>query len=111
MENKRFNDIFTDTCDKEFGDYLSAFGFKRTEKFSENDGGHLTFKNGDREINIYSSTHRLDYPHFWNIIFRVHDGEIKNIDYAKVPLWAIKQELIHGSNPHQLASRTRRLWD
>jgi len=86
---------------KKVGDYLSVFGFKRTEKFADNDGGHLTFKNGDREVNIYSSTHPLDYPHFWNIIFRLHDVEVNNSDYDKVPLWAIKQELIPGSSPHE----------
>ena len=101
MYSKQFNDFFTDTCDKEFGGYLAAFGFKRTEKFSGMDGGHLTFKNGDREVNVYSSTHPMDYPPFWNIILRLHDGEVKNADYDKVPLWAIKQELIPGSNPHE----------
>ena len=34
-------------------------------------------------------------------MFRLHDREIKNSDYDKVPLWAIKQELIPGSNPHE----------
>jgi hypothetical protein len=101
MDNKQFNDFFTETFDKEFGDYLSPFGFKRTEKIADKDGGYLTFKNGDREVNIYSSTHPLDYPHFWNIIFRLHDGEVKNSDYDKVPLWAIKKELIPGSNPQE----------
>ncbi len=101
MDNKQFNDFFTETFDKEFGDYLSTFGFKRTEKIADKDGGHLTFENGDREVNIYSSTHPLDYPHFWNIIFRLHDGEVKNSDYDKVPLWAIKRELIPGSYPQE----------
>jgi hypothetical protein len=101
MDNKQFNNFFTETFDKEFGDYLSIFGFKRTEKIADKDGGHLTFENGDREVNIYSSTHPLDYPHFWNIIFRLHDGEVKNSDYDKVPLWAIKRELIPGSNPQE----------
>ncbi len=100
MNSRQFNDFFTDSCDKEIGEYLETFGFKRIEKTVDEHGGQLIYINGDREVMIYSDTHPLDYPFFWNITFRLHDGEIKDSDYDKVPLWAIKIELIPGSKPN-----------
>jgi hypothetical protein len=93
MDEAALAKCFRESVESEFDAFLAQHGFRRTKSEGTDTGFSVTYRNGERYINIGGTLHPHDYPYFSWLAFGEGSDEFPESDWNATPLWRIVQEI------------------
>lgn len=96
MSDKAYLKAFLKTVLDTFSDLMSKHGFKKESKKLVIHGCIVTYKNGERYIQVEVNVHPHDYPYYWNILLGEGSLEWPEYDWNHIALWHIKNYFNEG---------------